>query len=133
DATNYTLTSIASGDEENASITYTVTFDNPTTAAETVSFKVGNETITIDVPANSTGASKEVSYKDAVKDYYEDVTNVPAPTDLSSTNNSKFEGLNPVNNATAKSFEDHNDATNYTLTSIASGDEENASITYTVT
>ncbi|MFW3405178.1 hypothetical protein, partial [Aliarcobacter butzleri] len=63
DATNYTLTSIASGDEENASITYTVTFDNPTTAAETVSFKVGNETITIDVPANSTGASKEVSYK----------------------------------------------------------------------
>ncbi|MFY9073292.1 hypothetical protein OZY41_11220, partial [Aliarcobacter butzleri] len=47
---------------------------------------------------------------------YEDVTNVPAPTDLSSTNNSKFEGLNPVNNATAKSFEDHNDATTVTIT-----------------
>ncbi|WP_419673223.1 beta strand repeat-containing protein [Aliarcobacter butzleri] len=133
DATNYTLTSTASGDEENASITYTVTFTNPTTQAETVSFNVGTETITIDVPANSTGASKTVSYADAEKDYYQDVTNVPAPTDLSSTNNSEFEGLNPVNNATAKSFADHNDQTDYTLTSTASGDEENASITYTVT
>ncbi|RBQ27897.1 hypothetical protein, partial [Aliarcobacter vitoriensis] len=64
---------------------------------------------------------------------YQDVTNVPAPTDLSSTNNSKFEKLNPVNNATAKEFADHVDTTDYTLTSTASGDEESAEITYTVT
>ncbi|AXK48480.1 von Willebrand factor type A (vWA) domain-containing protein [Aliarcobacter trophiarum LMG 25534] len=116
--TDYTLTSTASGDEENASITYTVTFTNPTTQAETVTFKVGNETITIDVPANSTGASKTVSYADAAKDYYQDVTNVPAPTDLSSTNNSKFEDLNPVNNAEEKLFEDHKDTTTVTIEAV---------------
>ncbi|MDD2888062.1 MAG: hypothetical protein PHY66_09690, partial [Aliarcobacter sp.] len=109
DTTNYTLTSVSSGNEESATITYTVTFANPTTAAETVTFKVGTETITIDVPANSTGASKDVDYSDAVKDYYQDVTNVPAPTALSSTNNSGFELLNPVIDATAKSFADNND------------------------
>ncbi|MDN5070846.1 hypothetical protein, partial [Aliarcobacter butzleri] len=109
DTTDYTLTSTASGNEDNAEITYTVTFANPTTQAETVTFKVGTETITIEVPANSTGASKTVSYADA--DVYQDVTNVPAPTDLSSTNNSKFEGLNPVNNATAKEFVDSIDTT----------------------
>ncbi|RBQ27899.1 immunoglobulin-like domain-containing protein, partial [Aliarcobacter vitoriensis] len=111
DTTDYTLTSTASGDEESAEITYTVTFTNPTTQAETVTFKVGNETITITVPANSSGASTTVSYADGSKDYYQDVTNVPAPTDLSSTNNSKFEKLNPVNNATAKEFADHVDTT----------------------
>ncbi|MDD2888063.1 MAG: hypothetical protein PHY66_09695, partial [Aliarcobacter sp.] len=41
DTTNYTLTSVSSGNEESATITYTVTFANPTTAAETVTFKVG--------------------------------------------------------------------------------------------
>ncbi|RBQ28169.1 hypothetical protein, partial [Aliarcobacter vitoriensis] len=49
---------------------------------------------------------------------YQDVTNVPAPTDLSSTNNSKFEKLNPVNNATAKEFADHVDTTTVKITAI---------------
>ncbi|MFW0697028.1 hypothetical protein ACN09X_11695, partial [Aliarcobacter butzleri] len=54
-------------------------------------------------------------------------------TDLSTTNNSKLEGLKPVNNAPAKSLEDHNDATDDTLTSVASGAAEKAPITSTVT
>ncbi|MDN5071737.1 hypothetical protein O8C76_11935, partial [Aliarcobacter butzleri] len=59
---------------------------------------------------------------------YQDVTNVPAPTDLSSTNNSKFEGLNPVNNATAKEFVDSIDTTTVTLTSESTNDGKDIKI-----
>jgi hypothetical protein len=67
-------------------------------------------------------------------DVFVDVDTIPAPTDLSSTNNSNFEQLTPVNNATSHDVLDVDDTVTATLTAnVTEIAETGGTITYTVT
>ena len=138
DTTNFTLnsivinnknTSIESANEDGSIIIYTVTFDTAPTQDEIVSFTVDGVVNTITVKAGSTTGTTQVNYEDA--DVYIDPNTIPSPSDLTSTNNSNYEDLNAVNNASEITIEDSIDTTTVSI-SASNVTEDEDSITFTI-
>ena len=99
-----TLTSVGSGDEDGATVTYTATFTTAPVKDETVSFKVDGKDYSIIVKAGELTGTTTLTYKDI--DVVVDPTEIPVATDLDITNNSNYEDLQTVNNSTKfKSFQ----------------------------
>ncbi|UYO73787.1 hypothetical protein M0220_12990 [Halomonas qinghailakensis] len=135
DTVNATLTSslAAGGNEDGATVTYTVTLDNAPTTEETFTFDVNGEQQTITVAANELTGSTNFTFNDP--DVFLDDNVISAPTNFSGSDNSGYEDLVLVNNATSHEVDDTIDTVNATLTSslAAGGNEDGATVTYTVT
>jgi len=113
---SYTLTSSMTGDEDGATVTYTVTFDTPPTANETITFKVDGVEKSITVKAGETTGTTTLEYSDP--DVYIDPDTISAPTDLTTTNNSGYDTLTPVNSATSHEITDTINDTTVTLNDV---------------
>ncbi|MFX4243545.1 hypothetical protein ACOL22_12315, partial [Aliarcobacter butzleri] len=81
------------------------------------------------VKAGELTGTTTLNYSDS--DVFVDPTTIPAPTDLDTTNHSNYEDLQTVNSATKYDVADPIDTTAVTLTSVGSGDEDGAAVTYT--
>ncbi|MCT7517487.1 immunoglobulin-like domain-containing protein, partial [Aliarcobacter cryaerophilus] len=126
-----TLSSVGSGDEDGATVTYTATFTTAPKVDEIVSFKVDGVDYSITVKAGELTGTTTLNYSDI--DVFVDPTTISAPTDLATTNNSNYEDLKAVNSATKYDVADSIDTTTVTLSSVGSGDEDGATVTYTAT
>ncbi|MFV7790762.1 hypothetical protein ACNO6Z_07845, partial [Aliarcobacter lanthieri] len=116
DTTTVTLTSVGSGDEDGATVTYTATFTTAPTKDETVSFKVDGIDYSITVKAGELTGTTTLNYSDS--DVFVDPTTIPAPTDLDTTNHSNYEDLQTVNSATKYDVADSIDTTTVKITAI---------------
>ena len=130
DTTNATLTSAITGDENAATVTYTMTLDVAPTAEETFTFNVDGNPQTITVEAGQTTGATTVIINDP--DVFTDTDAVGAPTDLTATNNSGYENLNPVNSATPHTATETIDTTTVTLSSTDVS-EDDLNVTFTAT
>ncbi|MDN5055697.1 hypothetical protein, partial [Aliarcobacter butzleri] len=83
------------------------------------------------VKAGDLTGTTTLNYSDS--DVFVDPTTIPAPEGLTTTNNSNYEDLKPVNSATKYDVADSKDPSTVTLTSVGSGDEDGATVTYTAT
>ncbi|MDO9144919.1 retention module-containing protein [Rhodoferax sp.] len=127
-----TLTSVLVGDEDGATVTYTMTLGTAPTVAETFTFKVGGVDKTITVAAGATSGTTTVSFTES--DVFVDTDNIAKPTDLAGSNNSNYEQLNLVNSATSHDVLDTTDTVTATLTTATTLiGEGGGDIVYTVT
>ncbi|SUY70294.1 retention module-containing protein [Comamonas terrigena] len=146
DTTTATLTSEGAGNEDNGSITYTVTLDNATQGAQNFSFQVNGQTVNVTVAAGATKGTVTLGWGsgltgDAVplagypnSDVLKEPDASLVATDFKAVEEGgNFEYLDVVNESTPVVIGDSIDTTTATLTSEGAGNEDNGSITYTVT
>ncbi|MCT7545198.1 hypothetical protein N5T80_02575 [Aliarcobacter cryaerophilus] len=127
-----TLTSVGSGDEDGATVTYTATFTTAPTKDETVSFKVNGVDYSITVKAGDLiGTTTTLPYED--RDVVVDPTEIPVATDLATTNNSNYDDLQTVNNSTKFDVADSIDITKINVTAENSIDGKNIIINVSLT
>ncbi|WP_146779534.1 retention module-containing protein [Vreelandella sulfidaeris] len=118
DTVNATLTSslVDGSNEDGATVSYTITLGTAPTAEETFTFDVNGEQQSITVAAGATSGSTEFTFSDP--DVFLDSDTIGAPTNLESSNNSGYEDLNLVNDATAHDVVDTIDTTTLTLNDV---------------
>jgi hypothetical protein len=125
-----TLTSALVGNEDGATVTYTMTLGTAPTSNETFTFMVGGVEKTITVLATQTTGTTTVTFSEP--DVFVDTDTIAAPTGLTSSNNSNYEQLNLVNSATSHDVLDTTDTTTVTL-STANVPETADHATFTIT
>ena len=134
DASTATLSSAIVGDEDAATVTYTVTLSTAPTVDETFTFDVDGVERTITVLAGQTTGTTTVAYDDADVFIDEETVGIASNFAASDANGaSNYESLTLTNNASGETLEDTIDASTATLSSAIVGDEDAATVTYTVT
>ena len=134
DASTATLSSAIVGDEDAATVTYTVTLSTAPTVDETFTFDVDGVERTITVLAGQTTGTTTVAYDDADVFIDEETVGIASNFAASDANGaSNYESLTLTNNADGETLEDSIDASTATLGSAIVGDEDAATVTYTVT
>ncbi|WP_040480699.1 retention module-containing protein, partial [Vreelandella boliviensis] len=133
DTVNATLTSTlaAGSNEDGATVVYTITLGTAPTTAETFTFDVNGEQQTITVEAGATSGTTEFTFSDP--DVFVDSDTIGAPSNLEGSNNSGYEDLNLVNNATSHEVVDTIDTVTATLSANTDSVAEGGTVTYTVT
>ena len=126
-----TLTSVGSGDEDGATVTYTATFTTAPVKDETVSFKVDGKDYSITVKAGELTGTTTLTYKDI--DVVVDPTEIPVATDLAITNNSNYDDLTAVNSSTKFDVADSTDITKINVTAENSTDGKNIILNVSLT
>ena len=115
-------------------MTYTVTLSTAPTVDETFTFDVDGVERTITVLAGQTTGTTTVAYDDA--DVFIDAETVGIASNFAASaanGASNYESLTLTNNASGETLEDTIDASTATLSSAIVGDEDAATVTYTVT
>ena len=115
-------------------MTYTVTLSTAPTVDETFTFDVDGVERTITVAAGQTTGTTTVAYDDA--DVFIDAETVGIASNFAASDAngaSNYESLTLTNNASGETLEDSIDASTATLSSAIVGDEDAATVTYTVT
>lgn len=146
DLTTATLTSSGSGDEDNGSVTYTVTLDNPAQDAQDFTIELSNgQTETITVAAGATtgditfgwgsgavaGTQALAGYPDADV-YLEPDFDLTVDSFVADGNGGNLEQLDVTNDTTAITISDTQTPTTITLSDITGSEGEMHTITATV-
>ncbi|PLY10454.1 MAG: hypothetical protein C0626_05605 [Arcobacter sp.] len=106
-----------------------MTLDTAPTADETFTFKVDGVEKTITVAAGQTEGTTTVDFTES--DVFTDTDTIPAPTDLTASNNSGYEQVTPVNDATSHDVLDSITDVNLTI-SGSSEVKEGKTAKYTI-
>ncbi|MGQ4880053.1 immunoglobulin-like domain-containing protein, partial [Billgrantia sp. LNSP4103-1] len=122
DTVTATLTSSIDGNEDGATVTYTVTLGAAPLEDETFTFDVDGQEQTITIEAGKTSATTTVTFSDP--DVYVDSDTIAAPNNLTGSNNSGYEQLVLNNAATSHLVPDTIDTTTVSISAIVTQTSE---------
>ena len=131
DVTKAALTSAMTGNEDGATVTYTMTLGTAPTVAETFTFKVNGVDQSITVAAGSPTGTTTVTFSEP--DMFVDSDTIPKPTDLAGSNNSNYEQLNLSNSATSHVVGDSINTTTVTLGDVSVDEGGSYKVSATIT
>jgi hypothetical protein len=134
DLTTATLSSAITGDEDGATVTYTVTLTNATDVAETFTFDVDGVERSITVDANSSTGTTTVDYDDV--DVFKDAETVGVASNFAASDadgSSNYESLTLTNNATGETLADSVDLTTIQIGNVTVLEGNNAVVDLSIT
>jgi hypothetical protein len=132
DASTATLSSAIDGDEDGATVTYTVTLSTAPTVDETFTFDVDGVERTITLLQGQTTGTTTVAYAD--EDVFIDVERVGIASNFAASDvdgASNYESLTLTNNADGETLEDTTDATTLTLNDVTVSESDGGTATIT--